>query len=185
VFFDSLAGKAFLARSIKLCLVDNQRSSGVTVVGFESCLISSRIANVEFSTSRTYWLPLRRSGQYSLIGIRDFRFTARYNLVCLRFIFVPYLQSTKSLILFQFSLSYHLCAFAISFQIHVVEFVSVVESCCWFRIVFVVVAQSPIAMIFVFCHYPIHRFQTTSRSHHITRLAPLAALCNFSPPRKT
>jgi hypothetical protein len=24
VFFDSLAGKAFLARSIKLCLVDNQ-----------------------------------------------------------------------------------------------------------------------------------------------------------------
>jgi hypothetical protein len=39
VFFDSLAGKAFLARSIKLCLVDNQRSSGVTVAGLESCLI--------------------------------------------------------------------------------------------------------------------------------------------------
>ena len=37
VFFDSLAGTAFLARSIKLCLVDNQRSSGVTVAGFESC----------------------------------------------------------------------------------------------------------------------------------------------------
>jgi hypothetical protein len=33
VFFDSLAGKAFLARSIKLCLIDNQRSSGVTVAG--------------------------------------------------------------------------------------------------------------------------------------------------------
>jgi hypothetical protein len=39
VRFDSLAGKAFLARSIKLCLVDNQRNSGVIVVGFESCLI--------------------------------------------------------------------------------------------------------------------------------------------------
>jgi len=35
VFFDSLAGKAFSARSIKLCLVDNQRSGGVTVAGFE------------------------------------------------------------------------------------------------------------------------------------------------------
>ena len=36
VFFDSLVGKAFLAMSIKLCLVDNQRSSGVAVAGFES-----------------------------------------------------------------------------------------------------------------------------------------------------
>jgi len=39
VFFDSLVGKTFLARSIKLCLVDNQRSTGVMVAGFESCLI--------------------------------------------------------------------------------------------------------------------------------------------------
>jgi hypothetical protein len=61
VFFDSFAGKSFLARSIKLWLVDNQRSSGVTVVGFESCLIWSRIANVEISTNQTYRLPLRRS----------------------------------------------------------------------------------------------------------------------------
>jgi len=35
VFFDSLAGKAFSARSIKLCLVDNQRSSGVMVAGLQ------------------------------------------------------------------------------------------------------------------------------------------------------
>ena len=35
MFFDSLAGKVFLARSIKLCLVDNKRSSGVTVTGFK------------------------------------------------------------------------------------------------------------------------------------------------------
>jgi ABC-type microcin C transport system permease subunit YejB len=31
VFFDSLAGKFFLMRSIKLCLVDNQWSSGVAI----------------------------------------------------------------------------------------------------------------------------------------------------------
>jgi hypothetical protein len=37
VFFDSLVGKAFLARLLMLCLVDNQQSSGVTVAGFESC----------------------------------------------------------------------------------------------------------------------------------------------------
>jgi hypothetical protein len=47
--------------------------------------------------------------------------------------------------------------------------------------VFVVVVQSPVAVIFIFHRYPIHHSQTTSRSHHITRLAPLAALCNFSP----
>jgi hypothetical protein len=37
--------------------------------------------------------------------------------------------------------------------------------------VFVVVVQSPVAVIFLFRRYPIHHFQTTSRSHHITRLA--------------
>jgi len=41
VFFNLLAGTAFLARSIKLCLVDNQRSSGVTVAGFESCWLEA------------------------------------------------------------------------------------------------------------------------------------------------
>ena len=75
---------------------------------------------------------------------------ARYNLVCLRFIFVHYLESTKSPKIFNFRCPIALCAFAISFQIRVVEFVSVVESCCWFRIVFVVVVQSPVAVIFVF-----------------------------------
>jgi hypothetical protein len=114
VLFDSLVGKAFLARSIKLCLVDNQRSSGVMVVGFESYLIWSRIINVEISTNRTYQLPLGRSGLYSSIGIRYFRFTMRYILVCLIFIFVHYLESTQSPKIFQFPLSYHplcLCNF--------------------------------------------------------------------------
>ena len=35
VFFDSLAGKAFLARSIELCSVDNQQSSSVMVGGLQ------------------------------------------------------------------------------------------------------------------------------------------------------
>jgi hypothetical protein len=41
VFFDSLAELAFLVRSIKLCLIDNQQSCDVTVAGFELCLIRS------------------------------------------------------------------------------------------------------------------------------------------------
>ena len=35
VFFDLLAGKAFLERPIKLFLIDNQQSGGVTVADFE------------------------------------------------------------------------------------------------------------------------------------------------------
>jgi len=54
VSFDSLAGKVFSARSIKLCLVDNQQSSGVTVAWLWIVLIRSRIANVTHSTNRIY-----------------------------------------------------------------------------------------------------------------------------------
>ena len=54
VFFDSLVGKAFSARSIKLCLVDNQQSTGVTVAWLRIMLIRSRIANVTYSTNRIY-----------------------------------------------------------------------------------------------------------------------------------
>jgi hypothetical protein len=39
VFFDSLAGKSLLGEVNQVVLVDNQRSSGVMVAGFESCLI--------------------------------------------------------------------------------------------------------------------------------------------------
>ena len=61
VFFDSLVGKAFLAMSIKLCLVDNQRSSGVAVAGFESCWFvvgSSTLSPPPIELT----LPLGRSG---------------------------------------------------------------------------------------------------------------------------
>jgi hypothetical protein len=47
VFSIRLQGKAFVERSIKFCLVDNQRSSGVTVAGSELCRFESNIANVE------------------------------------------------------------------------------------------------------------------------------------------
>jgi len=129
VFFDSLAGKAFLARSIKLCLVENQWSSGVMVAGFESCLVWNRITNVEFSTNLTYQLPLERSGLYSSIGIRYFRFTTRYNLVCLRFIFLYYLESTKSLKIFQFPLCYHPFCIAIVFRF------ALLSLCSWLSLV--------------------------------------------------
>jgi hypothetical protein len=48
VFSSRLQGKAFVVRSIKLCLVDNQQSSGVTVAGSESCQFEAKIVNVEF-----------------------------------------------------------------------------------------------------------------------------------------
>jgi hypothetical protein len=47
MFLIRLQGKAFVARSIKLCLIDNQRSSGVTVAGSESSRFEAKIANVE------------------------------------------------------------------------------------------------------------------------------------------
>ena len=61
VFFDSLAGKAFFARSIKLCLVDNQQSSGVAVAGFESCWFEAGL-----STSRSP--PIERTLTSRKIG---------------------------------------------------------------------------------------------------------------------
>jgi hypothetical protein len=77
VFFDSFAGKAFLARSIKLCLVDNQRSYGVTVAGFELCLIWSQIANVEISTSQTYRLLSEDRACISPVGSCDVQLCRR------------------------------------------------------------------------------------------------------------
>ena len=62
--FNSLAGKAFSARSIKLCLVDNQRSSGVTVAWLRIVLIRIWIANVSHSTNRIY-LYLSEDRAYS------------------------------------------------------------------------------------------------------------------------
>ena len=133
VFFDSLAGKAFLARSIKLCLVDNQWSSGVMVAGFESCWFEAgpptlSSPQIEF----TNYLSEDRAWPSS-IGIRALRFTARYNPVCPRFIFVHYLQSTKSpknSLIFRCPITH--CALQFRFQFCFVQFVSVVESSCWF-----------------------------------------------------
>jgi hypothetical protein len=46
VFSIHLQGKAFVVRSIKLCLVDKQWSSGVTVAGSKSCQYEAKIANI-------------------------------------------------------------------------------------------------------------------------------------------
>ena len=68
--------------------------------------------------------------------VSDFRFPVRYypSFFPLDSFRVTILESTKTL---QKNITL-LLAFAISFQIRFVEFVSVVESCCWFS-VFVVV----------------------------------------------
>jgi len=81
-----------LARSIKLCLVDNQWSSGVTVAGFESCWFeagspTSSSPQIEFIN----YLSEDRAWPSS-IGIRYLRFTTRYNLVCLdSYLFITYI----------------------------------------------------------------------------------------------
>ena len=77
VFFDLLAGKAFLMRSIKLCLVDNQRSSGVTVAWLWIVLIRSRIANVTHSTNQIYLYLSEDRAYSSSSGIRV-RLPVRY-----------------------------------------------------------------------------------------------------------
>jgi hypothetical protein len=60
VSFDSLAEKAFSARSIKLCLVDNQRSSGVAVGSNLADLKPDRQRRVLHQSNVP--LPLGRSG---------------------------------------------------------------------------------------------------------------------------
>jgi hypothetical protein len=55
---NSLAGKTFLVRSIKLCLVGNQQSSGVAVAEFESCRFE---AGSSMSRSSQLTLPTSTS----------------------------------------------------------------------------------------------------------------------------
>jgi hypothetical protein len=62
VLFDSLVGKALLARSIELCLVDNQRSNGVTVVGIESFVSEARSRQYRGLHQLNLPLTFRRSG---------------------------------------------------------------------------------------------------------------------------
>ena len=104
--------------------------------------------------------------------VSDFRFPVRYYPLFFPFRFISchcprvHKNPTKK---------YHcprsVLAFAISFQIRFVEFVSVVESCCWFS-VFVVVVQSPVAMFFfVSTAIPFHHYPNNKSIHPITRLA--------------
>jgi hypothetical protein len=70
-------------------------------------------------------------------------------------------------------------AFTISFWISFVEFVFVVESCCWVS-VFVVVVQSPV-LIFVSAAIPSTFTQTTSRALILLDLPSPTTLCELSP----
>ena len=74
VSFDSLAGKAFSARSIKLCLVDNQQSSGVAVAGFESCWFEAGL-----STSSSP--PIERTFASRKIGPRSHQVVSGFQVV--------------------------------------------------------------------------------------------------------
>ena len=108
VSFDSLAGKAFSARSIKLCLVDNQQSSGITVAWLRISgitvawlrivLIRSRIANITYSINRICHTS-RKIGRSSHQVVSDFRFPVRYypSFFPLDSFRVTVLDSTKTL----------------------------------------------------------------------------------------
>jgi hypothetical protein len=68
VFSIRLQGKAFMVRSIKLCLVDNQRSSGV-MVDNQVVSIQSQDRQCRVSTNRHIYLPLGRSGHHLSFGL--------------------------------------------------------------------------------------------------------------------
>ena len=95
VFFDLFAGKAFLARSIKLCLVDNQRSSSVMVADLG--IVSNQKPGLQMSSLQqlnlSYLSEDRASTTSSGISIQV---NLRYIIVFpFRSISFLYLQSTK------------------------------------------------------------------------------------------
>ena len=135
-----------------------------------SCLIRSRIANVTYSINRICPTS-RKIGPSSHQVLSDFWFPVRYypSFFPLDSFCVTVLESTKTL-----HKKYHcprsVLAFVISFQIRFVEFVSVVESCCWFN-VFVVVVQSPVAVcLFLPLSHPPLPKQQVDPPHYSTCL---------------
>jgi hypothetical protein len=171
-----------LARSIKLCLVDNQQSSGITVVGFESCWFKARLSTssspqIEF----TNYVSEDRAWTSS-IDIKDLRFTARYNLVCPRFIFAHYLQSTKSpknSLIFTVLSPIVPCNFVFRFAL--------LSFCLWLSLVAgfdCVHRRSSFAPLLFLVSATI--LSTISKQQveatTLLDLPPLAALCDLSPP---
>jgi hypothetical protein len=69
VFSIRLQREAFVARSIKLCLVDNQRSSGVMVAGSKSCRFEAKIVNIESPPiDISIYLSVDRAIAYHLVS---------------------------------------------------------------------------------------------------------------------
>ena len=147
---------------------------------FESCLIRSWIANVE-SPPIEFTPTSRKIGPILHQVVSNIQVSREVLLFIFPFRFVSchyprvHKNPTK-----KNHCPRSILAFAILFQIHFVEFVSVVESCCWFS-EFVVVVQSPVAV----CLFPplSHSTvtQTTSRSNPLLDLPSLAALRELSP----
>ena len=130
-------------------------------------LIRSRITNVTHSTNRMTPTS-RKTGPSPHQVVSDFWFPVRYypSFFPLDSFRVTVLESTKTLKKYHCPRS--VLAFAISFQIPFVEFVSVVESCCWFS-VFVVVVQSPVAVcLFPPLSHPLLPKQQVDPSHYST-----------------
>ena len=108
VFFDSLTEKAFLARSIKLCLVENQQSSGIMFAGLR--IVSDQ--KPESPTSSLHQmnlpLPLERSSHVTVKWYQSFKFTVKYIIgFPFRLIWFLYLESTKNSKKLHFPLSYN------------------------------------------------------------------------------
>ena len=131
-----------------------------------SCLIRSRIANVTYSTNRIYPTS-RKIGPSFYQVVSDFRFPVRYYPSFLPFhsFRLTVLESTKTL-----QKKYHcprtVLAFAISFQIRFVEFVSVVESYCWFSVFLVVVQSSVAVCLFLPLSHPLLPKQQVDPPHY-------------------
>jgi len=107
----------------------------------------------------------------------------RYNLVCPRFIFIHYLQSTKipkNSLIFRCPITH--CALQFHFQFCFVEFVSVVESSCWFDCVRQHSSFAPLLFL-----VSAAMLSTVSKQQvkatTLLDLPPLATMCDLSLPR--
>ena len=140
-------------------------------------LIRSRIANVTHSTNRIYlylskdWAYSSSSGIRFQVSLEVLPFVFPFRFVSC---YCPRVHKNPTN-------KYHyprtILAFAFSFQIRFVDFVSVVESCCWFS-----VFNRPLQFVCFRC-YPIHLYPNNKSIHPFTRFALASRLaCTLATP---